>query len=198
MMHRSQWAFSTSLESPERCDWTPTSVQVQVYYGLDSISLGNTVGFLMECYEKGLITSEDTDGIDLRFGNADAMVDVVDLAGRGFGKLGELASNGVRKAAQSIGKESDKFAIHSKGMELLAYCPRASQGMGLNYAVGDRGACHLHAWTAGSEMMQPPSMDPKTTEGKAEAVRNLVNETNTVWDSTGVCRFRDWGVSRPG
>ena len=61
------------------------------YYGLDTISVGNTVGFLMECYEKGLITSEDT---GLRFGNAMAMVTAVDLAGRGFGKLGELASNG--------------------------------------------------------------------------------------------------------
>ena len=165
------------------------------YYGLDTMSVGNTIGFLMECYEKGLITSEDTGGIDLRFGDADAMVAAVDLAGRGFGKLGELASNGVKRAAQRIGKESDRFAIHSKGMELPAYCPRAAQGMGLNYAVGDRGACHLHAWTAGSEMMQPPSMDPKTIEGKAEAVRHLVNETNTVWDSTGVCRFHGWGVS---
>lgn len=165
------------------------------YYGLDSISVGNTVGFLMECYERGLIAGEDTGGIDLRFGNADAMVAAVDLAGRGFGRLGELVPNGVRKAAQHIGKESDKFAIHSKGMELPAYCPRAAQGMGLNYAVGDRGACHLHAWTAGSEMMQPPSADPKATEGKAESVKQLTEEGNSVWDSTGVCRFHGWAVS---
>jgi aldehyde:ferredoxin oxidoreductase len=165
------------------------------YYGLDTISVGNTVGFLMECYEKGLITSEDTAGIDLRFGNSDGMVAAVDLAGQGIGKLGELVSNGVKKAAERIGSGSEKFAIHSKGLELPAYCPRAGQGMGLNYAVGDRGACHLHAWTAGSEMMQPPSADPRTIEGKAQAVRNLVNETNAVWDSTGVCRFHGWGVS---
>jgi hypothetical protein len=70
--------------------------------------------------------------------------------------------------------------------------------MGLNYAVEDRGACHLHAWTAGSEMMQPPSMDPKTTEDKAEAVRNLVNETNTVWDSTESAGSTAGGVSTLG
>jgi len=165
------------------------------YYGLDTISVGNTVGFLMECYEKGLITSEDTDGIDLRFGNADAMVEAVDLAGKGFGKLGELVSNGVRKASERIGKESDKFAIHVKGLELPAYCPRAAQGMGLNYAVGDRGACHLHAWTAGSEMIQPPSADPTTTKGKAEEVKRLTEETNAVWDSTGICRLSGWALS---
>ena len=165
------------------------------YYGLDTISVGNTVGFLMECYEKGLITSEETGGIDLRFGNADAMVEAVDLAGKGFGKLGELISNGVRKAAEHIGKESDRFAVHVKGLELPAYCPRAAQGMGLNYAVGDRGACHLHAWTAGSEMLQPPSMDPRATEGKAESVKHLTEETNAVWDSTGICRLLGWGLS---
>ena len=165
------------------------------YYGLDTISVGNTIGFLMECYEKGLITSEDTEGIDLRFGNADAMVAAVDLAGKGFGKLGELVSNGVRKAAERIGKESDKFAIHVKGLELPAYCPRAAQGMGLNYAVGDRGACHLQAWTAGSEMIQPPSTDPTTTEGKAEEVKRLTEEANAVWDSTGICRISGWALS---
>jgi len=102
------------------------------YYGLDTISVGNTIGFLMECYEKGLITSEDTGGIDLRFGDAHAMVAAADLAGQGVGKLAELVSNGVRKAVEQIGRGSEKFAIHSKGLELPAYCPRAGQGMGLN------------------------------------------------------------------
>jgi aldehyde:ferredoxin oxidoreductase len=165
------------------------------YYGLDTISVGNTIGFLMECYERGLITKDDTSGIDLRFGNADAMVVAVDLAGQGLGKLGQLASNGVKKAAERIGQGSEKFAIHSKGMELPAYEPRAAQGMGLNYAVGDRGACHLHAWTGGDEMLQPPKVDPRATEGKAKAVKNLVDDTNAVWDSAGVCRFLGWALS---
>jgi aldehyde:ferredoxin oxidoreductase len=165
------------------------------YYGIDTISLGNTVGFLMECYEKGLITNEESEGLDLRFSNSDAMVAAVDIAGKGFGRLGQLAQDGVRKAAERIGRESEKFAIHSKGLELPAYCPRAAQGMGLNYAVGDRGACHLQAWTAGSEMMQPPSADPKATKGKAESVKQLSEETNAIWDSTGVCRFLGWALT---
>jgi aldehyde:ferredoxin oxidoreductase len=165
------------------------------YYGLDTISVGNCVGFLMECYERGLLTKEETGGIDLRFGNTDAMVTAVDLAGQGLGKLGEFASNGVKKAAERIAQGSEKFAIHSKGLELPAYEPRAAQGMGLNFAVGDRGACHLHAWTAGDEMLQPPNLDPKVTEGKAKAVKSLVDDTNVVWDSTGVCRFLGWALS---
>ena len=142
-----------------------------------------------------LLRAEDTDGIDLRFGNADAIVEAVDLAGKGFGKLRELVSNGVRKAFERIGKESDKFAIHVKGLELPAYCPRAAQGMGLNYAVGDRGACHLQAWSAGSEMIQPPSTDPTTTKGKAEEVKRLTEEANAVWDSMGICRISGWALS---
>lgn len=165
------------------------------YYGLDTISVGNCVGFLMECYERGLLTKEETGGIDLRSGNTDAMVTAVDLAGQGLGKLGELASNGVKKAAERIAQGSEKFAIHSKGLELPAYEPRAAQGMGLNFAVGDRGACHLHAFTGSDEMLQPPNLDPKATEGKAKAVKSLVDDTNVVWDSTGVCRFLGWALS---
>ncbi len=158
------------------------------YYGIDTISAGNTIGFLMECYEKGFLTKEDTDGTDLRFGNADAMVAAIEAAGAGIGKLGDLVGNGVKKAAQIIGHESERFAIHSKGLEVPAYSPRAAQGMGLNYAIGDRGGCHLQAWTAGDEMVDK-AIDATATEGKAKLVKRLTEETNVAWDSTGVCRF---------
>lgn len=164
------------------------------YYGLDTISLGNTIGFLMECYEKGLITREDTDGLELTFGNADAMVKLVEMAGAGTGKIGILASNGVKRASEQIGKGSEKFAMHVKGLEMPAYEPRAAFGMGLGYAICDRGACHLHAWTAGDEMLQPPAVDPITTKGKARSVKDLSEEVAIAYDSAGTCLFQAFGI----
>jgi len=164
-------------------------------YGIDTISLGNTIGFLMECYEKGLITKGDTDGIDLRFGNADAMVEAVIRAGTVTGKLGALAANGVKRAAEKIGKGSEKFACHVKGLELPAYDPRAMFGMGLCYARSDRGACHLRPWTAGAEVLGlEPTMDPHTTVGKATAVKSGA-EVITIVDSVGICQFMTFAIS---
>ncbi|HID16856.1 TPA: aldehyde:ferredoxin oxidoreductase, partial [Candidatus Bathyarchaeota archaeon] len=164
------------------------------YYGLDTISLGNTIGFLMECYERGLITKEDTDGIDLRFGNAGALVEVVHRAGTMEGNIGKLAANGTKRAAEKIGKGSEKFAIHVKGLELPAYDPRAAQGMGLCYARSDRGACHLRPWTAGAEMLGLNGVDPRKTEGKAELVKTASEVFAVAYDSTGLCLFMAFGA----
>jgi len=181
------WAFGAQCGVFER-EAIAKAEYLCDYYGLDTISVGNTIGFLMECYEKGLITNDETEGLSLKFGDAEAMVAAVEYAGRGHGIIGKLISNGVKRAAAYIGKGSEKFAMHVKGLEVPAYDPRAAQGMGLGYAVGDRGACHLHAWTAGEEMLQPPSLDPRKTEKKAGFVKTLVEETNVAWDSAGVCR----------
>jgi len=110
-------------------------------YGLDTISTGNTVAFAMECYEKGLIDVNDTGGIDLRFGNASAMVKVIeDIAMRG--NLGDLLAEGVKRASQQIGKGSEDFAVHVKGEEAAMHEPRVKLGVGLGYAVGPKGADH--------------------------------------------------------
>ena len=110
-------------------------------YGLDTISTGNMVAFAMECYEKGLITREEV-GVDLTWGNSDAIIEVVKMIGerRGFGSvLGE----GVVRAAEKIGHGAVDFAIHVKGLEVPMHDPRAFKGMGLQYATSHRGACHL-------------------------------------------------------
>ncbi len=159
------------------------------YYGIDTISVGNTIGFLMECYEKGLISKKDTDGLDLRFGNADAMVEAVERAGQVAGNLGELIAMGSKRAAEKIGKGSEKFAIHVKGMEFPAYEPRAAQGKGLAYARSDRGACHLRPWTAGAEMLGWDGKDPRKTEGKAKWVKDNTEDVAVAWDSSGLCLF---------
>lgn len=162
-------------------------------YGIDTISLGNTIGFLMECYGKGLISKEDTDGIDLRFGNAEAMVEAVRRAGTVAGRLGELSANGTKRAAEKIGGQSEKFAIHVKGMELPAYDPRAMFGMGLTYARSDRGACHLRPWIAGAEALNKPTLDPLSTQGKASKVK-VDTDIIAIVDSMGMCQFMTFAI----
>lgn len=113
-------------------------------YGLDTISCGNAIAFAMECYERGLIDRRDTEGIDLRFGNADAVAEMIEKIALRKG-LGEILAEGVKKASEKIGKGSQHFAIHVKGMELPGYEPRGAFAMGLAYATATRGGCHRRA-----------------------------------------------------
>jgi aldehyde:ferredoxin oxidoreductase len=111
-------------------------------FGMDTISCSSTVAFAMECFEHGLIGLEDTDGIDLRFGNADAMLAMVEKIARRQG-LGDLLAEGTRRAAEEIGGDAHYFAMHVKGQELPMHDPRGKIGMGLGYAINEAGADHL-------------------------------------------------------
>jgi len=113
--------------------------------GVDTISAGVTVAWAMECFEKGLLTKDDTDGLDLHFGNGDAMVEAVRRLSLKEGKLGGLLSEGVRRASQTLGKGSDKFAIHCKGMEWAAYSMRSLQTSTLGFCTSIRGADYLRS-----------------------------------------------------
>lgn len=113
-------------------------------YGLDTISCGNVIAFAMECYEKGLMDKRDTDGIDLKFGNADAVAEMIGRIALRKG-IGNILADGVKIAAEKIGKGSDHFAIHVKGMEIPGYEPRGAFPMGLAYATATRGGCHRRA-----------------------------------------------------
>lgn len=113
--------------------------------GIDTISTGGVIGWAMECYEKGILTKEDTDGIDLRFGNVEAVLKVIELIARREG-LGKLLADGVKKASQKIGKGSDRFAIHVKGMEQSAYATHNATAMLLAYMTCDVGAHHNRSW----------------------------------------------------
>jgi len=110
-------------------------------YGVDTISAGVCVSFAMECYERGILTKADTGGLDLRFGNAEAMVAMVERIARREG-FGELFAEGVKRAAEKIGRGSEEYAIHVKGLELPMREPRAKGAMGLNYSVHATGADH--------------------------------------------------------
>jgi aldehyde:ferredoxin oxidoreductase len=93
-------------------------------YGMDTIGVGCTIAFAMEAFEKGVITEKDTGGIKLTWGNAEAMVEMVELMGQKKG-LGELLGQGTRRAAQRLGKGSEHYAVNVKGMEVPMHDPRA-------------------------------------------------------------------------
>jgi aldehyde:ferredoxin oxidoreductase len=110
-------------------------------YGIDTISTGSAIAFAMEAYERGLISKEDTGGIELIWGNAKAMIDMVHKIGRREG-LGELLGEGVKRVAEEIGGIAPEFAIHVKGQELPYHDPRALSSLAVAYATYPRGACH--------------------------------------------------------
>jgi len=153
--------------------------------GLDTISTGDAVAFAMECYEKKIITKKDTDGLELAFGNVEAYTKMPDLIAHRKA-IGNILAEGVKRAAEKIGKGSERFAVHVKGLEYPGYEPRGSIGMALAYATSDRGACHLRAWPADSEVFG--DMDPFTTEGKAQLVIDDQNLYCAKW-SLVVCDF---------
>jgi aldehyde:ferredoxin oxidoreductase len=117
-------------------------------YGIDIISAGNSIGFLMEAYEKKLIGKDFLDGIDLTWGNVDATIEMLHLMGQMKG-VGVKACQGVKYLAEQIGQDSEKFAIHVKGHELAAWNVQAAPSwFGISYATSNRGACHMHGGTA--------------------------------------------------
>ena len=111
-------------------------------YGLDTISTGVAIGFLMEAYEKGLVTKEQTGGLDVRWGSHDAILGLVEKIGKRDG-IGDLLAEGVWRAARKIGHGAEEFALHVKGQEVPMHEPRGKRSVGLMYAVANRGACHM-------------------------------------------------------
>ena len=111
--------------------------------GLDTIGVGTTIAFAMECYENGLLTKEDTGGLELKFGNAEAMMKMVEMIGRREG-LGDLLAEGAKRAAEKIGRGAAQYAMHIKGQELPMHDPRGKVGLGIGYATSPTGADHMH------------------------------------------------------
>jgi aldehyde:ferredoxin oxidoreductase len=168
-------------------------------YGLDTISTGSTVAFAMECYERGLITKEDTGGIELTFGSGDALLKTVELMGQGKG-IGTILADGSRAAAEKIGKGSAKFSMAVKGMEMPAYDPRGAKGHGLAYATSNRGACHCRAYMIAPEILGVPEELDRFTghedTKKIEMLKTFQDLTGGV-DSSVVCQFVTFGIGAP-
>jgi aldehyde:ferredoxin oxidoreductase len=117
-------------------------------YGLDPVSLGFTLSFAMECFEKGLLTPAETGGLDLRFGNQDVIVPMIEAIAQRQG-LGDLLAEGSRRAAETIGHGAEKFALHVKGIEMVSFEPRTQTNLALGYAtapIGPRYDICEHDW----------------------------------------------------
>ena len=113
-------------------------------YAIDTISTGVSIAFAMECYENGIITKEDTGGIELKFGNADAMVKMVEMIGKREG-LGDILAEGVKRAAKKLGGGAEKYAMHVKGQEMPMHEPRGKRSLALAYSLSPTGADHMES-----------------------------------------------------
>ena len=160
-------------------------------YGLDAISMGSTIACAMELFERGIITTKDTDGVQLTFGNAAAMVEMVRKAGEGEG-FGAKLAQGSYRLAESYGHP--EYSMTCKKQEMPAYDPRGVQGIGLNYATGNRGGCHVRGYTIAIEVLQNGAvMDPHVTEGKA-GLDITFQDLTAALDSSGACLFSTFGI----
>jgi aldehyde:ferredoxin oxidoreductase len=153
-------------------------------HGMDPISFGVTLAAAMELYEMGVITKDDTDGIELTFGNAEALTVMAEKTGKqeGFGKI---LGMGSKRMCEKYGHPELSMSV--KGQEFAGYDSRALQGMGLGYATGNRGACHLRHNTFDADY------NDQSGKGKAEPCKKSQDRQAAV-DSTGVCMFVDWGI----
>lgn len=153
--------------------------------GLDTMSMGNALGFAMECFEKGNLTQDQTDGLDLRFGNQEAVLQLIEKTAKreGFGKMLSL---GVAQMAEKIGRGTENYAMHVKGLELPAYDPRGAFGAALTFAVNPRGGCHRRAWPPAKEILG--GVPPYTVEGKAAMIKEMFND-RCILHSLIVCDF---------
>ena len=167
-------------------------------YGLDTISAGGVIAFAMEAYENGIITKKDTDGVELVWGNANALVEMVHKMGRGEG-IGKLMTEGSKRMAESLGKNAIEFAIHVKGLEPSAHDPRRFFSQALSYGTAARGACHNASWSHPyelalymSEIGYPEPQDPYEVEGKAEFTAKM-QDLMCAMDALIICRFSQVG-----
>ena len=158
--------------------------------GLDTMSAGVSIAFAMELFERGILTLEDTGGMDLHFGNDQSMVKLLHMIGERQG-LGDILADGVKAAAEKIGKGSERYAMHVKGLELPAYDVRGAKAHGLNYATAFTGADHNKGY-AFQEIFGIPipyPVDRFAIEGKGKLCKWDQDARTALADSPTMCVF---------
>jgi aldehyde:ferredoxin oxidoreductase len=171
----------------DRLDAIIEAMRITNEYGMDGISTGVVVAFAMDCYEHGIITKEQTDGIDLSFGNAEALIAIIHKIGKREGWLGNALAEGSARAAEIIGGDAPKYACHIKGLELPGYDLRTLKTAALGFSVSFRGACHLRNGA------YSPDVKGKVNRFKIEKGRGKMivpdGHIYNVIDSLIVCKF---------
>lgn len=162
--------------------------------GLDPITMGATVACAMELYEKGYITDDDLGGKDLKFGDADGILEWTEKTGYREG-FGDLLALGSYRLAEKFGHPELSMTV--KKQEMPAYDGRAIQGMGLSYATSNRGGCHVRGYVTSTEVLGiPMKTDPLATEGKAPLVK-LFQDLTALVDSSDICLFTTFAIGLP-
>ena len=168
-------------------------------YGIDSISAGNIIGWTMECYEKGILKKKDLGGLDAKFGNWKALIELVKMIGERRG-IGDILAEGVARASKKIGKGSEEFAVHIKKMETPAWPPRGSPGQAIALACSDRGCDHQRGWMPAYEIggySWPfgPAFDRLSIEpGKSQCLKWEQDHLSALYSLT-VCEFSRSGIT---
>jgi len=158
--------------------------------GLDTISAGVAIAFAMELYEKGILSAEDTGGLSLEFGNHEAMVTLIRMMAFREG-IGDILADGVKAAAEKIGKGANKYAMHVKGLELPGYDVRGAKAHGLNYATAYPGADHNRGY-AFQEIFGVPfpyEVDRLAVEGKGKLTKWNQDVRCATCDAPTMCAF---------
>jgi aldehyde:ferredoxin oxidoreductase len=150
----------------------------------------------MECYEKGILTNEQTNGLEIRFGNGDLVVALVEKIAKRDG-IGDLLAEGTKVMSEKLGQGSERFAMHVKGLELPAYDPRAAKITGLGYVTANRGGDHMTGYVQGPTFIDVPflivdeSSIRNPLQANPEEAQVLIDMENalTVLDAVGGCKF---------
>lgn len=164
-------------------------------YGLDTISAGVCIGFAMECYERGILSERDI-GFKLEWGGAEGILRILELIAMRRG-IGDLLAEGVRRAAARIGRGSEAWAMHVKGLELPMHDPRGKKGQAISYASSIKGADHMESMhdeafqreNAMPELGFSSPMLRTSFDGKARLVKTMQDYWGTMADSLAVCKF---------
>ncbi len=180
------WALGPNC-GVDRLDAIIEAIYQCDYYGMDGISAGVIVGFAMDCYENGILTKKDTDGLDLHFGNADNLVETVRRMGSRKEWLGDVLAEGTMRAAEKIGKGAERYANHIKGLELPGYALRTLKTAALGFSVSFRGACHLRSGAYSPDVKGKVDR-LKIEKGRGKLVMDGEDVYNIV-DSLILCKF---------
>ncbi len=176
-------------------------------YGLDTISLGVSIGFAMECFENGILTTRDTAGIELKFGSAEAMLQMVELIAHRQG-IGDLLAEGTMRAAEKLGRGAEALAMHVKGLEIPMHEPRVKQGLGVIYAVEAQGADHCAGMHDTAYMQDSPAFEHLRGMGATRplpandlsdekiASQKAAHLWNLFLDSVVCCQFVPWSIDQ--
>jgi aldehyde:ferredoxin oxidoreductase len=159
--------------------------------GMDAIETGVSIAFASEAFEKGILTLDDTEGIELAFGKTELLLPLVQKIGMREGRLGNLLAEGVKRASEKIGRNSETFAMHNKGLTFPGHSARGLPGFALGYATGPRGGSHHDSRPTGERTGMVPR---NTIEGKGRYTAKL-NHLMIFMDSLILCHLPEavWG-----